>query len=331
MTSVRGAAEMLLCAAFFTGVAFAGASFAAAPAPQRDSRQGHLILAMAAAGDDFKGLLSLCNARQGSGAPQSQNSNVDATKVFDNLYFVGLPSVSAWALTTSGGIIVLDALNNPSEAETYIEGGLRKLGLDPAEIKYVVVTHAHGDHYGGAQYLADKFHARLVMSDTDWKVLEGPPRSNAPANWGPLPKRDIAVKDGGNLTLGDTTIEFYETPPHTPGTLSVIMPLRDGATWHTGGEWGGTAFNFARTTQNFITYASSAERFAGIIRDKGVDVPLSNHSVYDNSLEKISALKVRKDGEPHPFVTGADSARRFLTVAAECAKAMRLGAAETPR
>ena len=63
--------------------------------------------------------------------------------------------MSAWALTTSAGIIVLDSLDNASEAQEYIEGGLRKLGLDPTQIKYVVITHAHGDHYGGAQSLAE--------------------------------------------------------------------------------------------------------------------------------------------------------------------------------
>jgi metallo-beta-lactamase class B len=243
--------------------------------------------------------------------------------VFDNLYFLGIQNVSAWALTTSAGIIVLDALDNPGEAQQYIEGGLRKLGVDPTQIKYVVVTHAHGDHYGGAQYLADKFHARLVMSDIDWKVLEGPPRANYPANWGPVPRRDMAVKDGDKLTLGDTTIEFYITPPHTPGTISIIMPLKDGNARHVGAEWGGTAFNFQPTPENFATYAASAERFAKIARDKGVDVPISNHSTYDNAFEKIAALKARKPGQPNPFVTGAQSEQRYLTVAAECAKAMQ--------
>jgi metallo-beta-lactamase class B len=291
-----------------------------------DTKEAHLAAAAAAAGQDLKGILSVCDPRRAGRAPASTVNSAEPAKIFDNLYFLGIPNVSAWALTTSAGIIVLDSLDNAGEAQTYIEGGLKKLGLDPNEIKYVVVTHAHGDHYGGAQYLADKFHARLVMSDIDWKVLEGPPRANYPANWGPTPKRDISVKDGEKLTLGDTTIEFYVTPPHTPGTISIIMPLKEGNARHVGGEWGGTAFNFAPTAQNFAIYAASAERFAKIARDKGVDVPLSNHSTYDNAFEKIAALKARKPGEPNPFVTGAASEQRYLTVAAECAKAMQVDA-----
>src|SRR2546430_1166927 len=83
----------------------------------------------------------------------------------------------------------------------------------------------------------------------------------------PPPKRDAAVKDGEKLPLGDPTIDFYVTPPHAPATISIIMPLKDGTARHVGGEWGGTAFNFAPTAQNFATYAASAERFAKIARD----------------------------------------------------------------
>src|SRR5579864_9264205 len=286
-----------------------------------ETKESHLAAAAAAAGQDLKGILSVCDPRRAGRAPASTVNSAEPAKVFDNLYFLGIPNVSAWALTTSAGIIALDSLDNASEAQTYIEGGLKKLGLDPTQIKYVVVTHAHGDHYGGAQYLAGKFHAHVVMSDIDWKVLEGPPRARYPANWGPIPKRDMSVRDGDQLTLGDTTIEFYVTPPHTPGTISIVMPLKEGNARHVGGEWGGTAFNFAPTPENFATYAASAERFAKIARDEGVDVPMSNHSTYDNAFGKIAALKARKPGDPNPFVTGAASEQRFLTVAAECAKA----------
>jgi hypothetical protein len=35
-------------------------------------------------------------------------------------------------------------------------------------------THAHGDHYGGANYLVEKYHPRVVMSVADWRELEKP-------------------------------------------------------------------------------------------------------------------------------------------------------------
>jgi metallo-beta-lactamase class B len=296
-----------------------GLAVSAAAAPAENI---HLAAATAAAGNDLKGILAICYPRPpGVRGAAPASGTAEPTKVFDNLYFLGLPTVSAWALNTSEGIIVLDSLDNADEARTNIEGGLRKLGLDPAAIKFIVVTHAHGDHYGGATYLAEKFHAHIVMSDIDWGVLEGPRRANYPANWGPIPKRDIAVEDGKSLTLGDTTIEFHLTPPHTPGTLSIIMPLTDGGAHHVGAEWGGTAFNFAPTVANFTTYADSAAKFARIAKQKNADVILSNHPSYDDALDKIGSLKTRAAGQPNPFVVGQATVQRFFTVAGECAKA----------
>jgi metallo-beta-lactamase class B len=309
--------RVLVAAALAAGLASVGTSFAQQAGP--DTLEAHIRAATVAAGLDLGGILTVCLPRNGPD-PRPANDVAEPTKVFDNLYYVGLQSVSAWAVTTSQGIIVIDTLNNAQEAQNSIEGGLRRLRLNPADIKYIIITHAHADHYGGATYLADKFHAQLVMSDLDWSYLEGPQRPEAP-NRGPIPKRGLSVKDGDKLTLGDTTIELYLTPPHTPGTLSLIIPLKDGSMQHFAGEWGGTAFNFAPTLENFKTYAASAERFAKIAADKKVDVPLSNHPIFDDALLKMQALKTRRSGQPHPFVTGAASEARYLTVAAECAKA----------
>ena len=85
---------------------------------------------------------------------------------------------------------------------------------DPNRVKYVVITHAHVDHFGGAQYLPDKLHATLVMSAADWNVLDKAaevhpkcePRSNTQAR--------VGCKGRREAYLGDTTIEFVETPPH---------------------------------------------------------------------------------------------------------------------
>lgn len=297
----------------------AGARAGAVAVP--DSLEAHIAAATQAAGLDLWGILTLCLPREPGGTPRPANDRAPPMKVFDNLYYLGMQSVSAWALTTSQGIILIDTLNNPTEGETFIEGGLRQLGLDATQIKTIVITHGHADHYGGAQYLADKYKAELVMSEADWAFLEGPQTRPARPDRGPIPKRGRAVGDGDRLTLGDTAIEFYVTPPHTPGTLSLIVPLKDGTTSHFGGLWGGTAFNFEPNAENFTTYAASAERFAMIAAERGVDVPLSNHPTYDDALSKMEALKSRRSGQPHPFATGPMTVARYLTVAAECAKA----------
>lgn len=250
--------------------------------------------------------------------------HVEPAKVFDNLYFVGQSEYSAWALTTSAGIIVFDAIFEYSVQDEVI-GGLTALGLDPKQIKYVVISHAHGDHVGGAKALQD-LGARIVMSAADWDLLE-----KATVNFA-KPKRDIIAVDGQKLTLGDTTVTLYITGGHTLGTISSIIPVKDGGVTHQAAYWGGTAFNWVRGPANYITaqrpakfwfdtYARSAQRFRDVASRASVNVILSNHTKYDQTFPKVAALKTRAPGRPHPFVVGTGAVQRFLTVAEDCAMA----------
>jgi metallo-beta-lactamase class B len=53
-----------------------------------------------------------------------------------------------------------------------VADGLKKLGLDPAQIKYVIVSHGHSDHAAGAKYLQDIYKARVLLSAADWDLLD---------------------------------------------------------------------------------------------------------------------------------------------------------------
>src|SRR5262245_65944591 len=80
-----------------------------------------------------------------SKVPARETWYAEPAKVFDNLYFVGGRIHSSWALTTRDGIILFDTIY-PYNSEELIVGGMKKLGLDPRSIKYVLISHAHGDH-----------------------------------------------------------------------------------------------------------------------------------------------------------------------------------------
>jgi metallo-beta-lactamase class B len=246
--------------------------------------------------------------------------------VFDNLYYVGVRMVGAWAITTSDGIILIDSLDNPTEARDYIASGLTKLGLDPKSIKYVIVTHAHGDHYGGAQYLHDTYGAHILMSDADWNELAHPRpapagRPGPPRDWGPPPSRDWVLTDGEKLTLGDTTVTIVLTPGHTPGTVSVIFPVKDHGTVHNAALWGGTAQPAAPAAS--LQYEQSLQHFAQFTDRAGVDVEVSNHPLTDDGLARITAIGAGQTNGKNPFVVGTAVYKRYMEIHKECLLAAR--------
>ena len=297
-----------------------------------DTSEAHVAAAKAAGGTHHPGLFnSLCSTanlqpaaapqrgqRAGGatppGPPERSTWHAEPVKVFDNLYYVGMTEYSAWAVKTSDGIILLDTIYDYS-IEDEVAGGLKKLGIDPATIKYALVSHGHIDHFGGAKYLQEHFGTKVLMSAADWELIAASRNQNKPA-------RDTVVADGQKLTLGDTTLTFTLTPGHTPGTVSTLIPVKDNGTPHLVAEWGGTGFNFPRAAETFRTYAASAEKFRDLATKAGADALISNHTNLDGSKTKIPALALRKPGDAHPYVIGKDAVAGYLTVAAECAKAV---------
>jgi metallo-beta-lactamase class B len=225
-----------------------------------------------------------------AGPPPGSRWHLDPAKVFDNLYYLGQTEYTAWAVTTSAGIIVIDPLFEYS-VEDEVVNGLTKLGLDPGQIKYVLVSHGHRDHVGGAKLLQDRFGARVVMSAADWDLILNSKQSY------PTPTRDMVATDGQKLTLGDTSLTLYLTPGHTPGTISTLIPVKDQGRPH------------------LDTHFSDA------VAKSGADVQIANHPSQDGAAAKLAALAKRKRGDPHPFVVGNATIQRYLTMVRECAQA----------
>lgn len=290
---------------------------------------GHLIAARTAAGFDFTGTLArLCIAPPiTSGirdvapgpAPSRDSWFIEPAKVFDNLYFVGSKIHSSWALTTSEGIILIDTLFTYNSEEEIV-GGLRKLGLDPATIKYVIISHAHGDHVGGAKLLQDRFGSHIVMGALDWDSIEKSVNAYPQGK----PRRDIVADDGQKITLGDTSVTIATTPGHTPGTLSMVFPVRDRGKQIQVAYSGGTAFNFPSTVPNFDTYIKSQNKLSQAAASANATVLMSNHTEFDSAIPKIKLLALRKTNEPHTFDVGKEAVMRYFTVTSECAQAARL-------
>jgi metallo-beta-lactamase class B len=256
-------------------------------------------------------------------APARDTWYAAPAKVFDNLYFVGGKLHSSWALTTKEGIILIDTIY-PYNSEELVIGGMKKLGLDPKNIKYVLISHAHADHIGGAEMLQTRYKARVVMGGPDWEWVEKYPNRYKTM----APKRDIVATDGMKITLGGSTVTIWLTPGHTPGTMSYTFTVLDRGKPVNVAYSGGTAFNFVNNTpdpgiKNFQTYIDSQKHMAEKAAASGATVLLSNHSEFDNAVNKNRMLAGRGKG-PHPYELGADWVQRYFQVMQGCARAAQL-------
>jgi len=248
--------------------------------------------------------------------PSSREDPTEPVKVFDNLYLIGSKQVVVWTITTTDGIVLIDAGGEPG-AERLL-AGLKQLGLDPGTIRYVLVAHGHSDHFAGAKPLQDRFGARVGMSAADWDFVQ--PKPGAASSGGDVPKRDLTLVDGETLTVGDVRITPVLIPGHTPGSMGFIFTVKDGAATHTAALFGGTMLSPSAPLPQVQQYLRSIEHFRDVTRRAGADVELLNHPLMDDLFPRVARLKARRPGDAHPLVVGKDGYQRFLSVIDESMK-----------
>ena len=314
--------------AVLLGIAIAEAQ---SPAPQ--SIDELVSRAKAAAGLDWSGTFSrMCippppAGGRGGGAAGSPPARAtwyaEPAKVADNLYFLGTKVHHSWALVGSDGIIVFEALFEYA-APDEIGEGFRTLRLDTSKVKYIVLSHAHGDHDGGARFVQDIFqNARMVYGAPDWDAVEK--ATNRP---GGKPRRDLDGTDGMKMSIGDTSVQIVTMPGHTPGTLSYLFEIKDHGRPLRVAYVGGTAIPFDADAAYHEQYISSSRKMARAAADFGATVLLSNHTEFDNGYYKAHTAANRKGADvPNPFDVGAGGVARYFAVVENCATAAKLRSA----
>jgi metallo-beta-lactamase class B len=260
-----------------------------------------------------------------AGPPAKGTWYAEPARVADNLYFLGTKIHSAWALAGSEGIIVLEALFDYA-APDEIAGGMKKLGLDINKVKYVIISHAHADHDGGAKFLQDTIRsAHLVYGGPDWDAID---RSTNHA--GGKPKRDTVATDGMMLSVGDASVRIVTTPGHTPGTISFLFEAKDNGKPLRVAYVGGTAIPFNGNAAYYDGYIASVRKMAQAAADFGATALMSNHTEFDNAYYKAHTAANRKPGEANPFDVGRSAVSRYFTMVEECTTAAKVRAAGKP-
>ena len=308
----------------------ASAAATAAPLAGDTSAASHVARAEQLAGSDLTQPLVLCKpvseAKDVVLAKAKTEGKVviPPTKLFDNLFFVGNGFVGVFILKTSAGLILFDSLTSTDDIKSVLEPGFAKLELEPKQIRDVVVTHGHFDHFGGAAYLQRTYGARILLSAADWRFIEQEKRAPG-VEGGEVPRHDLEVSDGQTLTLGDTNVTLYLTPGHTPGTVSAILPAVEQGKAYKLALFGSVLFPGNREPSaangGLARYEQSIQHFDAVSVEAKVDGILNTHTFIDGTAERLEQARKRKPNEPNPFLIGTANAHRYGDILHECVAA----------
>lgn len=198
-------------------------------------------------------------------------------RIWGNLYFVGNKFVSSHVIDTGEGLILLDS--NFPQCTYLVTEGMRKVGLDPADIKYILHSHGHYDHIGGTRALVALTGAKTIIGRPDVPYVNG----SVDLTWAKELghtfyekfEPDILLDDGDVIQLGKTAIRAVSTPGHTPGTMSFFFQVEEGNQHYTAAMFGGAGVNSMK--KEFLD---------------AYGLPLAYRDVFPQSLEKVRGEKV---------------------------------------
>jgi metallo-beta-lactamase class B len=146
-------------------------------------------------------------------------------KLFGDSHYVGPEGLSVVAIDTGAGVVLIDG-GLPQSVDGII-AGLKSIGRDVRDVKYLAVSHPHYDHAGGVAALSRLSGATVLSTAAGADALKrgNVPKDDPQAGYGDFmkfpPVANVrALADGETITLGDTTLTAYATPGHTPGGAS---------------------------------------------------------------------------------------------------------------
>lgn len=229
--------------------------------------------------------------------------SIEPYQAFDNVYNVGICWVSAWLIKTSDGLVLIDTVYEPY-TERLLEN-VKKLGFNPADIKYVFLTHGHFDHVGGVAWLKQHTNAKFVMTQRGWEesIADAKASTGKPGAWSMPAHADQLVKDGDVVTVGDTRIYVYETPGHTWGTTSYALDVHDGDNTYRAVTIGGLGLNAIDGPSQVVAYIRSIDRIKSLVQASShpITVHLTAHPFSTGLSELRPQLATHQTGQPHPM------------------------------
>ena len=236
-----------------------------------------------------------------------ENYRLAPFRIFGNLYYVGDQKVCPHLIDTGEGLILIDT--GYGHELPYLLDNIRTLGFRVEDIKIIIHSHGHYDHFGGTQAIQDISGARVYMSRVDTELIrEMPERAlvhhscvpGAQVHW-----PDVELEDGDHVILGNTDITCVLSPGHTFGALSFFFDVTDGTKTLRAGYLGGAGFLTLYKAHSRLyglpeTKCQALKETIQKIWDQKVDIVLGNHPTQNNTLGKRAYML--EHPEVNPFI-----------------------------
>ncbi|WP_298034917.1 MBL fold metallo-hydrolase [uncultured Dysosmobacter sp.] len=232
-------------------------------------------------------------------------------RIFGNLWFVGNQNVGAHLLETGKGLILIDTTYPTTRA--LLVQAIWEAGFDPRNIRYILHTHGHFDHFGATKFLASISGAKTFLGAKDARMFRERPElalvQNGHYTAVPLFKPDVELQDGDIIELGGTRIRAVSTPGHTMGTMAYFVELEEDGKTQVAGLYGGIGLNTLccdfieeyRVPEYRKHYIASLEK----VRHEPVTITLGNHTSQNQTVEKYKKMAENPDGR-NPFIDPAE-------------------------
>ena len=241
------------------------------------------------------------------------NFRVAPFKIIDNLYYVGNRDVSCYLIDAGQGLILHDT-GFPQTVYLLLES-IRELGFDPRDIKYIVHSHGHYDHFGGTRALVELIGAETFLGKDDIHILSSKKDLTWATEYGVKFYETFDVNhpliDRNMIGLGNISIRCAAIPGHTPGAMSYFFDMESGGKAYRVGTHGGPGLNTLSNEyldRNGLPYDRRKAYLESLqkLKNEKVDIFISIHPDQNKILEKAEALK---DGQDNPFINSSDWGR----------------------
>lgn len=220
--------------------------------------------------------------------PDLDSEPQEPFKIMGNVYYVGANNIASILVATPEGHILLDRGTHKMAAVVF--PNIVKLGFMPADIKVMLISHAHYDHMETMERIRRVTGATVAALEAEIPALVSGHDLGRNETWGHEPiEVGRILRSGDDIRLGGSTVKVIWTPGHTPGTATYFIDTEEnGQTYQVvyGGPpapvTGDPAYD-TRPADVFDAYAA--------LREMNPDIRIVGHpqALFEGKLEALWA------------------------------------------